>query len=75
MQISEMLETFRKNFYSVQVNVEDTYMTYRVGAGKAASAANRANDLIKELGLPLIAKVSSLIKNDCFIVRPKINQQ
>jgi len=69
MPLVDQLEKFRKRYASVKVTVYDEYLVYKTSTGSARRACTDANELISDMGLPLVAKVSSGYKLDAFIVQ------
>jgi hypothetical protein len=72
MTLQEELETFMTNWNGVHVTKYDDYLTYKVVHGFAQSATYRANQLIDQLGLSLIAEKTT---ENTFIVKQKQNEK
>lgn len=53
--LEDELEQFRLNYHSKNVIVGNYDMQYRVGTGYAKKASVRANKIIRELNLNLVA--------------------
>ena len=71
--LSDSLDRFRKEFPLSRVWQEDDKLIYKVPSGFANSCVKDANDLIKILKLPLIAKRfdKSIVFDDVFHVVSK----
>lgn len=70
-ELQEHLETFRKEFYSVNVKVFANCLGYKVGNGFSDVVTKEANELIQKLNLPLIAQGTTTHTKDSFIIKSK----
>jgi len=72
MNLQEQLETFRKKYPLVRVNVYDDYMTYSVPFGTGLGAVKHANEILTDSGLNefLQARITSHkgFTNDTFVI-------
>lgn len=69
MPVDMLLDRFRTKFYLSRVMVYANCLVYRTDAGFASDAAAKANSLIQELGLPLIAQATTFPTQDSFTVQ------
>lgn len=69
--VNKELEIFRNHYSGTKCNVEDGFITYKVAASYGKRAAKRANDLIKLLGLHLIAESNGSPYDNSFIVKSR----
>jgi len=63
------LEKFRVAYPSVRCFVDPNCIVYKTKRGGSDEAARRANTLIEELGLPLVAIGTSFNAKDSFVVQ------
>lgn len=68
MTLEQELNTFREAWTSIHVTQHDDCLVYNVVHGFAKSASYRANQLIEELGLHLIAEQTS---DNTFTIKEK----
>lgn len=74
MSLQDQFLKFRKEWPSINVLVENDYMSYKTKPGTAERSASMANDLIQDLGLgaELVAVPTNLSRKDSFIIRKKV---
>lgn len=71
MSLQDQFLKFRKEWPSINVLVENDYMSYKTKPGTADRSASLANELIEDLGLDLKATPTNFTKKDSFIVKSK----
>ena len=65
----EAMEKFREAYPSVRVTVYANCMVYKTAPGFADDGATRANKLIKDMELPLVATATTFYTKDSFTIQ------
>lgn len=71
MRPEEQLNKFRTSYTGTKVTQYEDILVYSVTPGYSESAAQRANSLIEELSLDLVAEPKKHFPKDCFIIKLK----
>lgn len=76
--LEKIFNEFYVNFNSTKCTSYPDMLVYKVYGLRASEEAKRANELIKQMNLPLIAKTNSTtngIFNDSIVIKPLNNNE